>query len=146
MIDLSTIYAIEGGTTDSANITAGQSKYINWPNNRAILSALHIFQNGGALQPANGVDISEIVLLGNGNTRIREMGTDYLRAQMRYQLQSDLASGVYYIPCRRQPITTQLYGNVQTQIDVLIANAGCYISSQYESTYLSGTPLPGIVQ
>lgn len=145
MIDLSTIYAIEGGTTDTANIAAGQSKYVNWPNNRAILSALHVFDNGGAVIP-NGTDVNRIVLLGNGNTNIREMSVPILRNQMRYALGADLPPGVYYIPSRMQPITTQLYGNVQTQFDIQTANAGAYFSSQYESTYLSGTPLPGIIQ
>lgn len=145
MVDLSTIYAVEGNYTDNSNIAAGQSKFINWPNNRAVMSALHIFDNGGA-GVANGADLSQIILLGNSNTNIREMLPSYLRRGMRYQLRSDLASGVYYLSSRAQPITTQLYGNVQTRFDVATANANPYFVSQYESTYLSGTPLPGIVQ
>jgi len=144
-IDLMTIYAIEGGTTDSSNITAGQSKYVNWPNNRAILSALHIFDNGGA-GVLNGADISQITLLGNSNTNIREMTPKYLRMLQRYMMGADLASGVYYLGARSQPITTQLYGNVQTKFDILTANANAYFTSQYESFYMAGTPLPGIVQ
>lgn len=144
-IDLSTIYALEGGTSDSASISAGMDKYINWPNNRAILSAIHIFNNGGA-GVLNQTDISNVTLLGNGNTNIRELTPDVIRNHMRYLLGYDLASGVYYLPSRHQPITTQLYGNVQTKLLIATANAGCYFSSQYESTYLSGTPLPGVIQ
>ena len=145
MVDLSTIYAVEGAYTDSSNIAAGQSKYLNWPNNRAIMSALHIFDNGNS-GVLNGADVSQIVLMGNSNTNIREMSPKYLRNQMRYMLGADLASGVYYISSRSQPITTQLYGNVQSRFDIVTANAGAYFQSQYESTYLSGTPLPGVVQ
>lgn len=145
MIDLSTIYSIEGGYTDSANITAGQSKYINWPNNRAVMSALHVYDNGGA-PVANGTDINRIILLGNSNTNIRELTPALLRQRQRYHLQTDMPNGVYYMPSRAQPITTQLYGNVQTQFDITTANAGAYISSQFESFYLSGTPLPGVIQ
>lgn len=145
MIDLSTIYALEGGTTDSSNIAAGTDKYLNWPNNRAILSATHIFNNGGS-GVANGADISDIVLLGNSNTNIRELTPDVVRNHMRYLLGTDLPSGVYYLPSRSQPITTQLYGNVQTKISVVTANSNPYFTSQYESTYLSGTPLPGVIQ
>ncbi len=144
-VDLMTIYAIEGGTMDSSNIVAGQSKYVNWPNNRAILSAQHIFNNGGA-GVLNGTDLSQITLLGNSNTNIREMSPKYLREQMRYMMGADFASGVYHLSSRQQPITTQLYGNVQTKFDVATANAGAYFTSQYESFYMAGTPLPGIVQ
>lgn len=144
-IDLSTIYAIEGGTTDNANIAAGTSKFVNWPNNRAILSATHIFDNGngGVL---NGADLNQIVLLGNSNTNIREMTPQYIRRLQRQMLGYDLPSGVYYLSSRMQPITTQLYGNVQTRFDVAAVNANPYFTSQFESTYLSGTPLPGVIQ
>jgi len=145
MIDLSTIYAIEGNYTDSQNIAAGQSKYINWPNNRSIMSAIHVFDNGNA-GTLNGADVSKIVLLGNSNTNIRELSPRYLRNQMRYQLGTDLPSGVYYMGARSQPITTVLYGNVQSRFDITIANAGAYFVNQYESTYLGGTPLPGVTQ
>lgn len=144
-IDLSTIYALEGNYNDSANIVAGQSKYISWPNNRSILSAMHIFDNGGA-GVLNGADLSGITLVGNSNTHLRELTPRLLRMQMRMMLQTDLANGTYLLSSRTQPVTTQLYGNVQTKMDVVTANAGAYFLSQYESTYLSGTPLPGVIQ
>ena len=146
MIDLSTIYAIEGNYSDSANITAGQSKYLNWPNNRAIMSACHIFDQGATGGTLNGTDITKITLLGNSNTNIREMSPRYLRNAMRFQLGADFPNGVYWLSSRTQPITTQLYGNVQTKVDVATAAAGSYFLSQYESVYMSGTPLPGVIQ
>ena len=146
MVDLSTIYAVEGNYNDSANINAGQPKYVNWPNNRAILSALHIYNDGAVGGTLNETDIAKITLLGNSNTNIKELSPALLRYQMRYQLGTDMPSGVLYMPSRAQPITTQLYGNVQTKLDIAAAAAGTYILSQYESTYLSGTPLPGVVQ
>lgn len=146
MIDLSTIYAVEGNFNDSSNVVAGQPKYVNWPNNRAIMSAIHIFDQGAAGGTLNGADLNRIVLLGNSNTNIREMSPKYLRNKMRYELGGDLPSGVYMLSSRAQPITTQLYGNVQTRFDVATAAAGSYFLSQYESTYMSGTPLPGVIQ
>lgn len=146
MIDLSTIYAVEGNYQDSSNVVAGQSKYINWPNNRAIMSATHIFNQGATGGTLNGSDVSRIVLLGNSNTNIREMSPRYLRNRMRHMMFGDFPSGVYWISSRSQPITTQLYGNVQTKFDIATAAAGSYFLSQYESTYMSGTPLPGVIQ
>jgi hypothetical protein len=146
MVDLSTIYAIEGNYNDSSNFNAGQPKYINWPNNRAILSAMHVINNGAAGGVLNETNISKVTLLGNSNTNIKELSPALLRYQMRYMLGTDMPSGVLYMPSRMQPITTQLYGNVQTKLDIATATAGTYALSQYESTYLSGTPLPGVVQ
>lgn len=146
MIDLSTIYAVEGNYQDSSNVVAGQSKYVNWPNNRAIMSALHIFNQGATGGTLNGADINRIILLGNSNTNIREMSPRYLRNRMRHFMYGDFPSGVYWLSSRSQPITTQLYGNVQTRFDIATAAANSYFLSQYESTYMSGTPLPGVIQ
>lgn len=144
MIDLSTIYAVEGNYQDTANISAGQSKYINWPNSRAILSAIHGFNNGGS-GVINETDVSQITLLGNSNTNIRELSPRLLRNRMRYMMGGDVASGVYYMDSRAQPVTTQIYGNVQSKFDIQTVNAGAYIRSQYESFYMAGTPLPGVI-
>ena len=146
MIDLSTIYEIQGNLFDNANINAGQSKYVNWPNNRAVLSATHFFDQGAAGGTLNGADLSKITLLVNGNTNVRELSPSLLRLMQRDHMGFDFASGVYYMGARSQPITTQLYGNVQTKLDVVTAAAGTYLSSMFESTYLSGTPLPGVIQ
>lgn len=155
MIDLGTIYEIAGNLTDSSNIVAGANKFINWPNNRAILSVLHVYDNpanttslGNVL---NETDINLLTILINGNTNVRQLTPALLRMHMRYHLGVDFPSGTYYLSSRRQPITTQLYGNVQTQIGLNTATAVAaigtpYFNNQFESFYLSGTPLPGVIQ
>ena len=146
LIDLQTIYALEGNMQDSTNITAGANKYLNWPNNRSILSALHVFNQAATGGTLNETDVNTVTLLGNSNTNIQELTPDVIRMRMRYMLGTDIASGVYYMPSRVQPITTQLYGNVQSVFNIATAGAGSYFLSQFESTYLSGTPLPGVIQ
>ncbi|MGH9436405.1 MAG: hypothetical protein ACRD22_00570 [Terriglobia bacterium] len=146
MIDLSTIYEIQGNLFDNTNIVAGQPKYSNWPNNRAILSSTHFYDQAGAGGTLNGADIAKITMLVNGNTHLRELTPQLLRLQMRDMMGYDFPSGVYYLPSRTQPVTTQLFGNVQTQFDITTAGAGSYFQSMYESTFLSGTPLPGVIQ
>lgn len=146
LIDLQTIYAVEGNMQDSSNITAGADKYLNWPNNRSILSALHVFDQAATGGTLNETDVNTVTLLGNSNTNIQELTPDVIRMRMRYMLGTDIASGAYYMPSRVQPITTQLYGNVQTKFNIAAAGAGSYFLSQFESTYLSGTPLPGVIQ
>lgn len=155
MIDLGTIYEVVGNLTDSSNIVANANKFVNWPNNRAILSAMHVYDNPAATtsvgNPLNETDMQNITLLINGNTNVRQYTPALLRMQQRYVLGMDMPSGVYLLSARRQPITTQLYGNVQTQFGIGTVNTESaigtpYFVNQYESFYLSGTPLPGVIQ
>lgn len=144
LLDLSTVYGFEGGYQLSGNIAAGQATFINYPNNRSILSTLITYENGGDFT-ANGADISQITLMANSNTNFRELSPRLLRETMRNLANCDVAAGTYYLPSRRQPILTQLYANVQAKMDVVTANAGVtQFISQFEVQYPSGAPLPGI--
>lgn len=144
-IDLSTIYGFEGNYQSTANIASGMDTFINLPNNRSILGTLITFENGGAFT-ANGADISQITVLANSNTNIRNMTARYVREVNRNTINSDVPTGTYYLESRRQPFMTQLYANVQARISVITANAGITnFNSQYEVQYASGAPLPGIV-
>ena len=143
LIDLSTIYGFEGGYQTTANIAANQSTFVNFPNNRAILSTLIQYQNGNGFTP-NGTDLSGITLLANSNTNFREYTPRMLREIQRNLVNSDMPGGTYYIGSRRQPILTQLYANVQAKMDILSAAANSKLIAQYEVQYASGAPLPGI--
>lgn len=145
LIDLSTVYGFEGAYQTTANIAAGQSTYINYPNNRSILSALVTFDNGNSGTP-NETDVSGVTLLANSNTNFWEMSPRLMREQQRFTSDGDLPSGNYYFPHRRQPILTQLYANVQAKFDIAtVAGAGAVqFVSQFEVQYPSGAPLPGI--
>lgn len=144
VIDLSTVYGFEGGYSAQANIAAGQPSYVNYPNNRSILSAHVIFENGNA-GVANETDVSQVTLLANSNTNFWEFTPRLMRQMMRNLIGGDLPSGSYYFGHRNQPIMTQLYANVQAKFDVATVNAGVtQFITQYEVQYPSGSPLPGI--
>lgn len=145
ILDLSTVYGFEGNYQVSANIAANQATFINFPNNRAILSSLVTFENGSAFT-ANGTDLSLISLVANSNTIFKEMSPRLLREIMRNSANCDVAQGTYYLGSRRNPILTQLYANVQAKMDVAsVAGSGVVqLVSQFEVQYPSGAPLPGI--
>jgi len=143
LVDLSTIYGFEGGYTTTANIAANQSTYVNYPNNRSILSTLIQYQNGNGFT-ANGADLSGITLVANSNTNFREYSPRILRELQRNMANCDMPNGSYFLTSRRQPILTQLYANVQAKMDILTAAAGSKLISQFEVQYPSGSPLPGI--
>lgn len=145
LIDLAMVYGFEGAYATTANIASGMSHFINYPNNRSVLSALITYENGSAFT-ANGTDLNGITLLANSNTHFQELTPRLVRETMRNIANLDVAQGTYYIGTRRQPIQTQLYANVQAKMDVrTAANSGVVqFLSQYEVIYPSGAPLPGI--
>ena len=148
LIDLSTIYAIEGGYQTQANIQAGSSTFINLPNNRSILSTYVSFENGGVFNK-NESDVSLVTTIANSNTNFREQSPRLIRETMRNIINADMPSSCYYLGSRRQPILTQLYASVQNKFDIIStgnpANGPTQFITQYESQYPSGSPLPGIV-
>jgi len=145
VIDLSTVYGFEGAIQNTANIATGQSVYVNYPNNRSVLSALFNYENSSAFS-ANGSDVNGLILLANSNTNFREMSSRMLKETMRNMVNCDMPGGSFFLSSRRQPIMTQLYANVQARFDLGPVNAGnvTQIVSQYEVQYASGAPLPGI--
>lgn len=146
LVDVSTIYSVQGGIQDMSNIASGVQKYLDYPNNRTVLSAIIQYENGGALT-LNGSDINQITLIANSNTNFREMSPRLVRELMRATMRGDTAPSTYYISSRQNPILTQLFGNVQLRFDLNTVNVGTsYFVQQYESMYPSGAPLPGIAQ
>lgn len=145
VIDLSTVYGFEGGYQSTANIATGQSTFINYPNNRSILSTLVNYENN-SIFTLNETDVSLVVVLANSNTNFMEQTPRLIRETMRNIVNSDMPSGTYYLGSRRQPIMTQQYAQVQARFDITTANAGVtQLISQYEVQYPSGSALPGIV-
>lgn len=145
VIDLSTIYGFEGSYETSANIATNQPAFINYPNNRSILSALVNFQDNNAFNEI-GSDVDQITFLINSNTNVREMTPRFVKEMMRNLMNFDAPGGAYFFSHRRQPILTQLYANAQLQFNVGTLGGGgtTKFISQYEVQYASGAPLPGV--
>lgn len=146
VIDLSTIYGFEGAFETTANIQENMDCYINFPNNRSVLSAMVNFQNGNTFVNT-GTDLNQITLVANSNTNFKEMSPRYLKEMQRNLANFDAPGGTFFHPSRRQPILTQLYANVQLRMAVanlVNSSATTKFISQYEVQYASGAPLPGV--
>jgi hypothetical protein len=143
-IDLTTIYEINGRNITTSGFQSNSVNLINYPNDRSVMSAIHVFVNGGALT-ANQVDVTKTELLVNSNTTVRQMTPRLFRALMRMIARADVPSGIYYWPHRDQPVLTSLFATVQARYTLGTINAGTTkITAQYESFYPSGQPLSGI--
>jgi hypothetical protein len=143
VLDLSTIYGVEGNYTTSDNLSSGQDKYLNYPNMRSVLSAIFAYDNA-ALNP--GTDISRIRVVANSNVQIMDGTPEYYLNKVRNALKGDLPAGLYYLGSRMNPINTTLYGNVQLAFTPSDVQSGAYVPYAFEVKYPSGQPLPGIAQ
>lgn len=144
LLDLSTVYALEGNYTTTDNLSAGQQKYINYPNMRYVLSAMVAYNNGNVFNP--GTDIDAVRVIANSNVNLMDATARYLLRKQRAALNGDLPAGTYVFNSRAQPINTTLYGNVQIGLTPSSVGTPSYMSYAFETKYPSGQPLPGIAQ
>lgn len=146
MLDLSTVYELNGSLKSSDDISAGVQKLLNYPNVRTVLGTYIEYVNGGVMQ-AGSTDVTDMQLIANGNTVIKEWGPYDYAHEVRQQIGCDLPVGSYYISSRARPIETQLYGNVQLAFRPAAVSAGnTYLGVMYEAFYSKGATLPGMSQ
>lgn len=145
LIDINTSYGFMSQSTDTANIVTNGVKQIYWPTNRVILSALHFFENGDS-GTLNETDVNTVKLLYNVVNPVVFGSPKMWRYSQRTLLNSDAPSGVYYIGRRNQPVSTNLMGQVITELDLgTVASSGKVgIESSYEMQYPLGSALPGL--
>lgn len=146
-IDLVTIYEINGRNITTSGFQSNSQNLINYPNDRSVMAAYHVFVDGGLLT-TNETNMSLVELLVNSNTVVRQMTARRFRAMMRSLLDGDVPPSIYYWAHRAQPILTNLYATVQSRYTFGTLNGSptgpTKIIAQYESFYPSGQPLSGI--
>jgi len=144
LMDLNTVYEFAAlYQTQTGIITNGQT-FVDYPNVRSVLGSYFGFVDNAALT-TNGTDIQNMILIANGNTRMREQDPLDVRKHMRIMLGGDIFES-YYIPSRRQPIQTWIYSQVQElfQWGTVTSSPNPYLVYGFESIYPLNTPLPGI--
>ena len=146
MLDLNTVYELNGSLKSSDSLAAGVEKLLNYPNVRTVLGTFVEYVDGGDMKAPN-LDVTGINLIANGNTKLQEWGVYDLAHETREQIGCDLPPGTFYITSRARPIETQLYGNVQLGFTPSAVAAGnTYLGVMFESMYSKGSTLPGLTQ
>jgi hypothetical protein len=148
LLDLMTVYELNGALRSSDNLAVGQPKLMNYPNMRSVIGAYFNYINNGVMNPAT-TDISRFRLIANGNNILQEFGAVSKMFEQRRWLTADgdLRPGTYFQLHRNRPIETALYGNVQFEITPLTFGGGnSGIEIAYESFYTKGSALPGVSQ
>lgn len=144
VLDLNTVYELNGTLTTSSDINVGQKKYINIPNYRTVLSVILQYINGGAMNA--GTDISQFDWFVGGKLPLRTYTPNDLAMVVRDHLGFDLPDATYYLSTRFKPIDTSLYGNVQIGVTPSnVAGAGVtHMIPLIESFYPKGAVLTGL--
>lgn len=143
-LDLLTVYELNGSQATTSNLSAGQEKLIDYPNNRTVLGSYWSFLNGGLFN-TNASDLTQIRQIANGSQPLRTLDPQILLHEMRRTLKGDLFPAHYFMLSRLVPIYTQLYGNVQLGITPSSVSGGAtQIDFAFESLYPKGAVLPGV--
>lgn len=148
VLDLMTVYELNGAVRTNDNLAVGQEKLLNYPNMRSVIGAYFNYVNGGVMNPAT-TDISRFRLVANGNNILQEFSAVSKLFEQRRWLTADgdIKPGAYFQLHRNRPIETALYGNVQMSITPLTVAAGnTGIEFAFESFYTKGSALPGVQQ
>lgn len=148
MLDVMTVYELNGNLRSSDNLAAGSEKLLSFPNARQIVGVYASYLNNGVLGGSPGNDMSVARIIANGNNILREYQTiEALYMEQRRQLGTDLPKGVYVFDWARTPIQTNLYGNIQLGLTPGGTLAGTpSVEIMYESLYLKGAALSGLSQ
>ncbi len=145
LLDVNTVYELNGSLMTNSDINANLEKLINIPNYRTVLSVMTEYVNGGVLNA--GTDLTQLRWLIGGNLPLRTYTPNDLVAEVRGHLGWDLPEGTYYMSTRFKPIDTSLYGNVQIGITPNNVQAGnTYMRPLIESFYPKGAVLSGLSQ
>lgn len=141
MLDLMTVYGLEGNLRVSDNLSNGQERLLSFPNVRSVIGVYANWINNGIMSDA----ISGVRLVVNGNNVLQEHSLDSQQMLQRKWVNSDLPKGTFFMLFRQRPVETVVYGNVQLGLTFNAAPTGNnYIEQAYESFYPKGSTLPGL--
>lgn len=143
MIDLFTVYELNGNVKSSDNIAALTEKLISYPNVRSVIGAYANFVSGGVMSTTlNGLRI-----IANGNNILVDHTYQSQLFYQRNYINGDTVAGVFFRLHRDKPVETALFGNVQLGLTPLtVAGGNQYFELAFESFYTKGSPLPGFAQ
>lgn len=141
MLDLLTVYEINGNRLIADNLTNGQERLLDYPNNRAIMGVYANYMNSGAMSNA----IGKFRTIVNGNNVLTDMTLDQqLMMQRDWLSGADMKTGAFFFLHRGRVIETAQYGNVQVGLTPNAATTNPVVELMYESMYAKGATLQGI--
>lgn len=144
-IDLMTVYELIGNVRSSDNIAVSTEKLFNYPNLRSVIGLYVNYVQAGTMTQGK---INNFRIIANGNNILQDhTELSQLLYQRNYMLtDADTYPGAYFRSHREKPMETALFGNVQLGVTPNTVGANPYFEVGYESFYMKGQALPGLVQ
>ncbi len=118
MMDLQYIYEFKASQMSS--LVSGADNMLAYPSNRTFLSTMLIYNNNGVYNA--GSDINWFKIVGANTYQFEFVKPDFLSLLVAREMGLDLPAGVYYIDTRKQPIATNVSGNIS--LDINPSNVG----------------------
>lgn len=146
MLDLTTVYELNGNLRTADNIVANAEKLINIPNVRKVIGVYVSFVNGAGLAILGTTDLTLLRMIVNGNNVLEEWSQIAQQVEQRVVTEGDVLPGTYYWSYRDKPIYTAIYGNVQIGFTPNTVAGTPYFELMFESFYTKGSNLPGMTQ
>ena len=144
-IDLMTVYELIGNLRSSDNLGVGVEKLLNYPNLRSVIGIYVNYVQAGTMTQGK---ISNVRIIANGNNILQDHSElSQLLYQRNYMItDADTVPGAYFRSHREKPMETALFGSVQLGFTPNTVGATPYLELGYESFYMKGQALPGLVQ
>lgn len=143
MVDLMTVYELNGNIRSSDNLAVGTEKLINYPNVRSVIGMYLNYTQASTFLTGK---INTLRIIANGNNILQDRNEFVQIMKQRLWTEGDVPGGAYFLLHREKPIETALFGNVQAGLTPNTVGATPYVEVLTESFYTKGMALPGIAQ
>jgi hypothetical protein len=143
------VYALEGFTRTTDNISAGNEKMISLPNARVISGVYLSYMNNARLAGGTGLsvtDLTRLKLIANAGNYLKDLSAAVQYFMQRESAGVDINAGFYFYDFEPAPISTDVYGNCQIALTPSTTVTNPNIEMTFESLYMKGAALSGISQ
>lgn len=144
VLDLNTVYELNGNVRSSDNIAVNSEKQIAVPNTRAIIGAYFTYVQATTMTTGK---IGTLRLIANSNAELMNESEFMRLLHMRELIGGgDVPAGNYFYKFLERPIETALYGNMFFGITPTVVGATPYFEIAYESFFTKGVAMSAIAQ
>jgi len=143
MMDMRTIYELNGNTRSTDNFSSGTDKYISLMNNRIVKRLFLNYQNNGVLGGSTGNELSTFKYVVGGGNFISVVPEQIKQFQQLQRVGTPLPKGSYFFEWRHG-IKTDNYGATQVSIVPSGTLVNPYVEYLSENLIMSNSPLSSI--
>lgn len=144
-MDIGTVYELGVYSRTTDNLAANMEKIVNFPNLRTVNGMVMSYINNAVLGGGSAAnDLSIFSIKYNGANSLYRAGRNLQCYLQRKAIQDDLPQGCYFFDFANGPISTAIFGNVQSLVTPIGTLTNPALETSFESFYSKGAALSGI--